>query len=73
MLIEIEESGGWLNTFLMKDNEGNINYKAVLIVYAIPVFTFIGVCTICIKGDSTEEEQKPKQTGNQKKDKKKTK
>lgn len=55
MLTEIEENGGWLNTFLMKDDKGNINYPVVIIVYAIPLFTIVGVCIICMKGDDTDQ------------------
>ena len=65
---EIEEQGGIVNTLLMKDEYGNINIPAVIIVYALPTFTCIGVCLIFMKGeshveavDNSKEEKKKKQ------------
>ena len=56
--MEIEANGGYLNTFLMKDSNGNVNFGALAIVFGIPLMTFIAMCCIMgRKGDDAEESE----------------
>ncbi len=54
LLEELDENGGLINTLLMKDDKGSINYQAVTIVFALPILTCIGICFIFLKGDNTQ-------------------
>jgi hypothetical protein len=55
MINEIEENGGVFNTLLMKDEHGNPNVPAVIVVFALPVLTCISLCFIFMKSDNTHE------------------
>lgn len=40
----------------MKDSKGNVSYTAIMMIFGLPLMTFIGVCFILTrKGDDVAE------------------
>jgi hypothetical protein len=44
MLEMIEEYGGWVNTFLMKNEQGELNFGAVLLLFGVPLLLLLTLC-----------------------------
>ena len=53
-----ETEGGVTSILLMKDPDtGEINYKAIIMLYVMPMLMCVSICFIkCIKRDKKEEE-----------------
>ena len=46
MATELEDSGGLFNILIMRGDDGEPNWRGIIILYVMPLFTFISLCFI---------------------------